>query len=83
MNDYKSEPSNYEKKLATQPLRALHSWEGAILVILAAAANLRYDLTSPNALDGFRVRDMLDGWHGVDPFCYSFEGQMRYSFRSR
>jgi hypothetical protein len=56
--------TDYETRLAQQPIRPLQEWEREILSALVEAAALDAALASPEALDALRVRDMLDGGMG-------------------
>lgn len=56
--------TEYEKRLALQPVRALLPWERMVLRALVSAGALPIRLTSPEMLDDYRVREMLDGGMG-------------------
>lgn len=59
-----NEMTDYEKRLAAQPSRALRAWERVLLKRLAKAADLPAQLTTEVVLDTYRVRDMLEGGMG-------------------
>jgi hypothetical protein len=50
----------YERRLATLPVRRLLPWERDVLCALAAAAGLPAALTAPRALDDYWVRELPD-----------------------
>lgn len=64
---------DYERRLASQPVRPIHEWERAVLKALADRAGLPAKLTDGNALDTHRVREMLDGGMGSIRFVTSDE----------
>jgi hypothetical protein len=57
-------PTEYERRLALQPIRPLEKWERAVLIELISGAALPDALMTPDALDAYRVRQMLDGGMG-------------------
>ncbi len=74
----RSRPTEYERRLAAQAVRPLHAWEQELLQVLAAAAGLPDELTTPSAFAGYRVRDMLDGGMGSIRFVPSADGPRRF-----
>lgn len=50
----------YERDLGSLPVRRLHAWERDVLRALAEAAGVAHDLTTPGALEAYRVRDLPD-----------------------
>jgi hypothetical protein len=56
--------TSYEQHLSSQPVRALQAWEQMVLSALISAAGLPVQLADRDALDGYRVREMLDGGMG-------------------
>lgn len=71
--DERDEMTDYERRLAVQPSRALRAWERTLLIRLAKAAELAPHLTTEAALDTYRVRDMLDG--GMGSIRFDGKGQ--------
>jgi hypothetical protein len=65
----------YEHRLDAQPVRPLLKWERGLLKALAVAAGLPAQLISCDALDAYRVRDMLDG--GMGSIRFATEGEDR------
>ena len=76
---FRSAPGSYEQRLAARPVRPLHEVERVILKALAAAAGLPAVLTSPDALDAYRVRDMLDA--GMRSIRFVMEDENRRGAR--
>ena len=66
-------PTEYERRLAGQPIRQLEPWERTVLLELASAAGLSDTLTTSAALDGYRIREMLDGGMGSIRFVVTTE----------
>jgi uncharacterized protein DUF6984 len=67
--------TEYERKLALQPIRPLKPWERVVLVELASAAGLPDALITPAALDAYRVHEMLDSGMGSIRFVVGSESR--------
>jgi hypothetical protein len=72
--DRRPQATDYDRRAAA-PARPLHLWEQELLRVLASASGLPEELTDPQALTGYRVKDMLDGGMGSIRFVLQVEGQ--------
>ncbi len=56
--------AEYKRMMDDQPVRPLHEWERSLFLILASEAGLSHENISEEALNNYRVQEMLDGGMG-------------------
>ncbi len=59
-----SSSTEYKNLMDEQPIRPLHNWERSLFGILASDAGLPHEKIDEQALNNYRVQDMLDGGMG-------------------